>query len=64
MEKFESNSCNCGKVRAREVGDLGHTFTLDEPMTIEVGGQDNILMLDEVATTEVEVQNHTFMPIM
>ena len=40
MEIFESNSCNCRKVRAREVGDQGHTFMLDEPMTREVGGQD------------------------
>ena len=61
MEKFESNSCNCGKVRAREVGDQGHTFTPDEPMTREVGGQDNILMPDDVATREVGGQDHIFM---
>ena len=34
----------------------------DEPMTREVGGQDNILMPDDVATREVGGQDHTFMP--
>ena len=61
MEKFESNPYNFGKLRAREVGDQGHTFTPNEPMTREVGGQENILMPDDVATREMGGQDHTFM---
>ena len=53
IEKFEKNSCNCEKVRAREVGDQGHIFMHDEPMTREVGGEDNILMNDDETTREV-----------